>query len=71
MFPTSFVVLGMSQHNPHQHRFVWIIDLTDKPICIALNIEDRTDASEVRMGEFASGLNKILPLRLADSVPAS
>ena len=42
----------MSQHKPHQDRSVRIIDLTDKPIGIAFDVENRTDASQISVGKF-------------------
>lgn len=62
----------MSQHEAHQHRLTWVVDLADEPIGIAFDIENGTDARQVGVRKIAARICEILPLRFrSDFVPAA
>jgi hypothetical protein len=68
--PLSFIVLGMGHHISKEYSSRPVIDLRNKAVCAALNVEHRKLPNRVSAWKHAPHFRQIFPLRLLrDPVP--
>jgi hypothetical protein len=50
----------------------WVVNFADEPIGVAFDVKNRTDTSQICVGEILPGVSQILPMRfLRDLVLAA
>src|SRR5262249_1159833 len=61
IFPRSFVIFLVRQHEASQDPFPGIKNLRDKPIVIAFDIEDSAGSHRIGVTEILSRFRQVIP----------